>query len=236
MASRAGLVEAAGEIAGFYRRIASTRAYDLVSRLPAVAWHLACANAQLGALLVLLAGPPKTHAGLLVASRVLSGLVFLSFAILCLIRRPAVRRSVGIVPRLVGLLGSTIFGLIAFLPAADLPLGLHALSLGLMCIGGALTLYSVWHLGRAVSLLPEARRLVTSGPYRHIRHPLYLFEALAILGVALQFASVTAFALLVAHLGLQLLRIRYEERVLGSAFPDYAAYAATTWRLIPGLY
>jgi protein-S-isoprenylcysteine O-methyltransferase Ste14 len=34
----------------------------------------------------------------------------------------------------------------------------------------------------------------------------------------------------------QVQRMRYEEGVLAQSFPDYAAYAARTPRLIPGIY
>ena len=44
-------------------------------------------------------------------------------------------------------------------------------------------------LGRSVSVMPEARRLVVQGLYRRIRHPLYLAEEIATIGCFLQFRS-----------------------------------------------
>ena len=44
-------------------------------------------------------------------------------------------------------------------------------------------------VGRSVSVMPEARKLVTSGLYRHIRRPLYLVEEIGVLGLFLQFRS-----------------------------------------------
>jgi len=51
---------------------------------------------------------------------------------------------------------------------------------------GALTLS---FLGRSFSVMPEARRLVTTGPYSIVRHPLYLFELLGVVGILLQVRS-----------------------------------------------
>ena len=105
-----------------------------------------------------------------------------------------------------------------------------------MCLGSGFSLYTVWHLGRSLSAMPEARRLVTSGPFHLVRHPLYLFESVAIAGVALQHVAWLTAVLFIVGIGFQLLRIHNEERVLRRAFPAYAAYAARTARLVPGLY
>jgi protein-S-isoprenylcysteine O-methyltransferase Ste14 len=85
-------------------------------------------------------------------------------------------------------------------------------------------------------MLPEARRLVTNGPYSVIRHPLYLGEAVAFVGVTLQYLSPWALALLALQCIFQLERMKNEELVLLQAFPDYHDYAARTARLVPGLY
>jgi protein-S-isoprenylcysteine O-methyltransferase Ste14 len=50
-------------------------------------------------------------------------------------------------------------------------------------------LYVVIELGRSFSVMPEARRLVTNGPYSVIRHPVYLGEAVALAGVTSQYLS-----------------------------------------------
>ncbi len=84
--------------------------------------------------------------------------------------------------------------------------------------------------------MPEARRLVTGGPYRFLRHPVYLFEETAVIGLVLPYASVWALLWLLIHLGFQFQRMKNEERVLSSAFPEYADYARRPPRLIPGLY
>jgi protein-S-isoprenylcysteine O-methyltransferase Ste14 len=84
--------------------------------------------------------------------------------------------------------------------------------------------------------MPEARQLVTRGPYSLVRHPLYLGEMVATAGLAIQYLMPWAFVVLAAHCLFQFERMKNEERVLIEAFPEYKDYMARTARLLPGLY
>jgi protein-S-isoprenylcysteine O-methyltransferase Ste14 len=79
-------------------------------------------------------------------------------------------------------------------------------------------------LGRSFSIMPEARGLVTSGPYKWARHPLYVTETITLIGTAIQFAQPWAALLTAGALALQVLRTIFEERILTEAFPEYAVY------------
>jgi len=97
--------------------------------------------------------------------------------------------------------------------------------------------YSVWglaYLRRSFSIIPEARRLVTGGPYGLSRHPVYLGEITTAIGVNLATAGWLG-ALAVAYfITAEILRMRWEEGVLSKAFPDaYPAYAARVPRFFP---
>jgi protein-S-isoprenylcysteine O-methyltransferase Ste14 len=97
-------------------------------------------------------------------------------------------------------------------------------------------LWGILHLRRSLSIIPEARRLVTTGPYRIVRHPLYLAEMTAALSVVLSWPALVPSVAFGIFVCMQLVRTRFEERLLTRAFPaDYPAYRRSTSRLIPGL-
>jgi protein-S-isoprenylcysteine O-methyltransferase Ste14 len=110
-----------------------------------------------------------------------------------------------------------------------------SLAMGLTLAGTLLAFWSAWHLGTSFSLLPQARRLVTTGPYRYVRHPIYLGGLLITIGeVWLRFSPLVV-VLNVLFVAAQIVRLRYEEQVLSRAFPEYAAYRARTSAIIPGI-
>lgn len=100
-------------------------------------------------------------------------------------------------------------------------------------LGCLWVLAAVIALGRCFGVLPEARGLVTRGPYRLVRHPVYFGEITALAGLALAAPGPRNVAIFALFIGAQLVRIRFEERALLEAFPHYAAYAARTNRLLP---
>lgn len=99
--------------------------------------------------------------------------------------------------------------------------------------GVAWLLISVLALGRCFGVLPEARGLVTRGPYRLVRHPVYLGEIAACAGLVLAALSVWNVGCFVLLCVAQRVRMGLEERALTREFPEYGAYAARTPRLIP---
>jgi len=113
--------------------------------------------------------------------------------------------------------------------------GLATLGLVLGVVGGCQTLWALTHLKRSFSVMVEARRLVTSGPYRYVRHPLYLGEALVLLGLCLMIGTGGAFLFAAAIIALQLTRARLEEAKLARQFPDYLDYRGRTPFILPGV-
>jgi protein-S-isoprenylcysteine O-methyltransferase Ste14 len=104
----------------------------------------------------------------------------------------------------------------------------------LLAVAGVAWLFvSVLVLGRCFGVLPEARGLVTRGPYRVVRHPVYLGEIAAFVGLVLGALSPWNVGCLVVMCAAQWVRMGLEERALTREFPEYREYAAHTPRLIP---
>jgi protein-S-isoprenylcysteine O-methyltransferase Ste14 len=139
-------------------------------------------------------------------------------------------------PRVIAAVGGNSPLLFLLLPAAAPRPGVNLLS-SLLVIAGTLgSILALSRLGRSFSVTPQARALVVSGPYRIVRHPLFLAELIIILGVMLQYRQPWAFLVLAASAGAMIPRMHFEELILSRTFPAYPAYAARTARLIPGLY
>lgn len=106
--------------------------------------------------------------------------------------------------------------------------------------GFALALRAQVHLGRFFSghvTLQEGHRLITDGPFTHIRHPRYAGLILLFTGLALVFRSATGAAAGVACAILFLTRIPREEALIAREFgAQWTAYTRRTKRLLPGIY
>jgi protein-S-isoprenylcysteine O-methyltransferase Ste14 len=121
-------------------------------------------------------------------------------------------------------------------PAGPVPLA-GSVAAGVLLVAG--TAWSVWalrSLGRSLAILAQARAVVQRGPYRWVRHPLYLGEVVACLGLALKVGTAPAAALWVALCAMQVYRARREEEVLTRSLPDYVGYRARTFALVPGVF
>jgi protein-S-isoprenylcysteine O-methyltransferase Ste14 len=95
---------------------------------------------------------------------------------------------------------------------------------------------SLCWLGRNFSIFPQARGLVTSGPYRVVRHPLYLGEIVAAIALALLHLGPVAAGAVMAWIPIQVYRALVEERVLAVTHPEYESYRQRVRRLVPGLW
>ena len=82
----------------------------------------------------------------------------------------------------------------------------------------------------------EKTELVTSGPYGRIRHPIYSFQILALLGAAMLIPTVVSLALLVLHTACSTIKALDEEAYLtGVHGESYKHFLARTGRFLPKL-
>jgi protein-S-isoprenylcysteine O-methyltransferase Ste14 len=207
--------------------------WDLLAATPLIVWFglgaIGCAIKILDLL--------HAQAGATVVIIQISYLFFFLLAITLLIgRKPAIRKAKGIGPKLAGFLGSVTPLLVLALPGGEVSYQMNVILSGVGFIGIVGSIYAMLWLGRSFSILPQARGLVTGGPYRFLRHPLYLAEFLVIISQALKLAQPWPILVIALAVAAQISRMRYEERILSDEFPDYRAYMRRTARLIPGLY
>ena len=87
-----------------------------------------------------------------------------------------------------------------------------------------------------VAANPTEGGLVTSGPYRYIRHPIYTAFGLFSGAGVVAHCSWASGLLGGLVLGCALLRIFCEEVMVTARYPEYRQYAATTWRMIPCVF
>ena len=160
---------------------------------------------------------------------------YMLLALLIMTRSPAKAQADGLLPRIAAFVGTYLPWTITFFGKTDQALP-NLLSTACVLIGMIMMLVTIRHLGRSFSLVPQARSVVQTGPYRWIKHPLYFSEQIAILGVVLQYLTPVTVIVFVLHIGVQVCRILYEEDLLRRNCPEYSSYETSRWRLIPCIW
>jgi protein-S-isoprenylcysteine O-methyltransferase Ste14 len=161
---------------------------------------------------------------------------FLLVAYLFTVRAPRRGPRAGPLGVLVALAGTFAFSFQGLLPPVEPSPERTIPSFVIGIIAMLLAIIALLSLGRFFGVFPEARGLVRHGPYRYVRHPLYLAEIIASVGIVLPILSVWSVGLFIAFVALQYWRAILEERALTAAIPEYAEYARHTWRIIPGIH
>lgn len=113
--------------------------------------------------------------------------------------------------------------------------------IAVILVGAALRLWAILTLGRWFTYdvrVAEGQPVVTTGPYRWVRHPSYTGVILVLLGIGLTLGNWLSllFIATLPTVGL-VLRIRVEEAALHTSFgPSYDRYAASKPHLFPGIW
>ena len=95
-------------------------------------------------------------------------------------------------------------------------------------------LWAFWSLGSSFAIAPAARRLIISGPYRYLRHPMYAGEFLSCLGLCIASGIIWNWIVLDLFAILLILRMRAEEKVIIGYAAKYAN--VVRWKLFPGVW
>jgi protein-S-isoprenylcysteine O-methyltransferase Ste14 len=118
--------------------------------------------------------------------------------------------------------------------------GTHTPWLALSALGALIGLYTLAHnrLGN-FGIYPEPLAdacLVTTGPYRWVRHPMYTSLLLFMLGIALYHGAWPNYVALGVLVAAIFGKIRLEEHYLHTRFEDYSDYVKRTHRLLPKIF
>ena len=226
--------------------IRRTKLYDLFAAAPFIAWCVYCATQILSSLVQQIAlakffiqtDPSVLRAPLILS--ILSNISTLAFLVVLVlmfaIRHVPKYTAPGFYPRCAAVVGTFLGVGVTLLPLQELSAWLYLGSLLLIIGGTVLAVCAALALGRSISILPQARGLVTRGPYFLVRHPLYLGEMVAAIGIALLHVSSWALLLVGLQFIFQFQRMKIEERMLVQVFPEYGDYMTRTARLVPGVY
>jgi protein-S-isoprenylcysteine O-methyltransferase Ste14 len=97
---------------------------------------------------------------------------------------------------------------------------------GLTCtiIGPLFALWGILHLGRSFGIFVTVRKVILTGPYQWVRHPMYLGWVCTCMGVALANFSGAYFLLVATHISLLIYRAHLEETKLSEYSPEYREY------------
>lgn len=110
--------------------------------------------------------------------------------------------------------------------------GLYAIN-AVLIAAGVLNMVGLFAMRKSFAIMAEARVLVRSGPYRWVRHPMYLAHfVIFFCCLLLRFQAATAVLYVVFIVG-QVARARIEERKLTESFPEYEEYRRKTGMFLP---
>jgi protein-S-isoprenylcysteine O-methyltransferase Ste14 len=210
-------------------------AADLVGRIALVVTFTAMGTYQIVAFFALLGN--SVELDFLDFTIRLASIAYVSVIVGLTIKRFKPMRSAGgLEPRFSALVGTFLSVALIALPHPDIGTTLRVTSLVLIAAGWLLSGCVLLWLGRSFSVMAQARRLVMTGPYAIIRHPLYLCEEITVLGIALAQLSIAAVLIVAVQWMFQLRRMSNEEKVLNASFPEYTAYRVRTPRIIPFMH
>ena len=125
--------------------------------------------------------------------------------------------------------------------ASDVPLALQALGWAMLVLSTGFIMWVMRENSFAAPVVKlqteRGHRVVSTGPYAWIRHPMYSGTILFFVGAPLLLGSWSGLAMAPLFIVLFAIRAEIEERALIAGLPGYADYTARVrYRLVPGLW
>jgi len=117
------------------------------------------------------------------------------------------------------------------------PVKWSVISFILLVISILLLVWAISSMSRSkLRVLPDPAKwatLVTIGPYRFVRHPMYTSLIIGSLALVILYPATERIAVLIILILVLLLKLNYEEKMLSKKFAEYSVYKQKTYRLIP---
>jgi len=148
-------------------------------------------------------------------------------------------------------LGYLLFAALPTLPGFDFRFGwsrhwlgaeptwLEVFSLAMVPLAVLAVAWVLWtnrYAGRTIRV-EKGQPVISSGPYRLVRHPMYAFSLLMFIFVPLALGSYSTLPAFALTLLFYVPRILNEEKTLRAELPGYTAYCEKTrWRMMPGMW
>lgn len=108
-----------------------------------------------------------------------------------------------------------------------------------MALASMIAMWAILLINKYMNVAPDVvknARLIRSGPYKFIRHPMYLSVFVITLCWLIDYFTYVRMAVALILFVIMISKIKYEEGLLKEAFPEYESYISQTKRFIPFIY
>jgi len=128
---------------------------------------------------------------------------------------------------------TTLLAFLLLTPYMAIGIGWQIMELSGILLG----IWAIWVMKESkMHIMPKPRtgaKLIRKGPYRIIRHPMYVAIILSLTPLIItHFDWIRFWILFVLYINL-IFKLTFEETLLVDYFEDYDVYRKTTWKLIP---
>jgi protein-S-isoprenylcysteine O-methyltransferase Ste14 len=107
-------------------------------------------------------------------------------------------------------------------------------------LGFIVASWAIWEMNKSkINISPTPRKdlvLIKSGPYKLVRHPMYLSLILTLTPAIISYYNILNLAIFIIFLINLFFKMFFEESLLKKYFSNYNIYMKDSWRLIPYIF